>query len=242
MMAYWGGGIAPRILDLGIRWSWVVSFTPRPLYSQGKSPWYPLDRRLGGSQSRSGRGGDEKNSQHLSELELRIIQRNIKLLAVDAICLTRKWKWNTRKRFAWIFVCGALYFFERNEVRLGDHAVCVYVCVCVPLLIFEPVGSIFMKFGTNLEYLTTFNYFEIWVFQGGEDSSRGLMGCDVCSDVLGYQPFRGPCRLLKVDPTTTLHGVTTQKTSTWTWITTPWRRILCLIKERTKKTYQRVEV
>jgi hypothetical protein len=23
----------------------VVSFTPGPLYSQGKSPWYPLDRR-----------------------------------------------------------------------------------------------------------------------------------------------------------------------------------------------------
>jgi hypothetical protein len=42
----------------------VVSFTTRPLYPQGKSPWYPLDRRLGGPQSRSGRGGEEKNSQH----------------------------------------------------------------------------------------------------------------------------------------------------------------------------------
>jgi hypothetical protein len=41
----------------------VVSFTPRPLYPQGKSPWYSLDRRLGGPQSRSGRGGEEKNSQ-----------------------------------------------------------------------------------------------------------------------------------------------------------------------------------
>jgi hypothetical protein len=30
---------------------------------QEKSPWYPLDRRLGGTQSRSGRGGEEKNSQ-----------------------------------------------------------------------------------------------------------------------------------------------------------------------------------
>jgi len=28
----------------------VVSITPWPLYSQGKSPWYPLDRRLGGPQ------------------------------------------------------------------------------------------------------------------------------------------------------------------------------------------------
>jgi hypothetical protein len=27
-----------------------------------KEPYYPLDRRLGGLQSRSGRGGEEKNS------------------------------------------------------------------------------------------------------------------------------------------------------------------------------------
>jgi hypothetical protein len=49
------GGITPRILDLGTRWRWVVSFTPRPLYPQGKNPWYPLDRRLGGPRSQSGR-------------------------------------------------------------------------------------------------------------------------------------------------------------------------------------------
>jgi hypothetical protein len=41
----------------------MVSFTPRPPYPQGKSLWYPLDGRLGGPQSRSGRGGEEKNSQ-----------------------------------------------------------------------------------------------------------------------------------------------------------------------------------
>jgi hypothetical protein len=28
-----------------------------------KSPWYPLDRRLGGPQSRPGRDGEEKNSK-----------------------------------------------------------------------------------------------------------------------------------------------------------------------------------
>jgi hypothetical protein len=56
MKTYWGnGGIAPRILDL--------DFTPRPLYPQGKSSWYPLDRRLGGLKNRYGRGGEEKNSQ-----------------------------------------------------------------------------------------------------------------------------------------------------------------------------------
>jgi hypothetical protein len=48
MKAYWwSGGIAPRILHLGTRWRRVVSFTPRLLYLQGKSPWYPLETRLG---------------------------------------------------------------------------------------------------------------------------------------------------------------------------------------------------
>jgi hypothetical protein len=49
------------ILDLGSRWRRVVTFTPLPFYPQGKSPWYPLDGRLGGPQSRSGRCGEEKN-------------------------------------------------------------------------------------------------------------------------------------------------------------------------------------
>jgi hypothetical protein len=40
MKAYWeSGGIAPRFLDVGTRWRWVVSFTLRPHYPQGKSPW-----------------------------------------------------------------------------------------------------------------------------------------------------------------------------------------------------------
>jgi hypothetical protein len=38
MNSYCGtGGIAPRILDIGTRWRWVVSFTPR-LYPPGKEP------------------------------------------------------------------------------------------------------------------------------------------------------------------------------------------------------------
>jgi hypothetical protein len=66
MKAYWGsGGITPRILDLGASWRLVISFTPLPLYPQGKRLWYPLARRLGEPQSRSGRSGVEKNSQPL---------------------------------------------------------------------------------------------------------------------------------------------------------------------------------
>jgi hypothetical protein len=41
---------------------------------QGKSLWYPLDRRMGRPQNRSERGGEEKNSQHLSGLEPLIVQ------------------------------------------------------------------------------------------------------------------------------------------------------------------------
>jgi hypothetical protein len=36
----------------------VVNFTPRPLYPRGMSHRYSLDRRLGGPQSRSERGGE----------------------------------------------------------------------------------------------------------------------------------------------------------------------------------------
>jgi hypothetical protein len=63
MKANWrSGGIAPHILR-------ARHFTPRLLYSQGKSPWYPLDRRLGGPQSRAGRGGEEENSQPTPGIE-----------------------------------------------------------------------------------------------------------------------------------------------------------------------------
>jgi hypothetical protein len=65
------GVIAALILDLGTRWRLVVIFTP--LYPQGKSPWYLLERRLGGSQSRFVHDGEEK-SQALPGFEPTIFQ------------------------------------------------------------------------------------------------------------------------------------------------------------------------
>jgi hypothetical protein len=50
---------------------WRYSFTPRSLYSRGKSPRYPLDRRLGQPQSRSGRCGVDKNILTLPGIEPR---------------------------------------------------------------------------------------------------------------------------------------------------------------------------
>jgi hypothetical protein len=44
------------------------------VYPQGRNPWYPLDRRLGGHQSWSGCSSEEKNFQPLLGLEPTIIQ------------------------------------------------------------------------------------------------------------------------------------------------------------------------
>jgi hypothetical protein len=40
MKAYWGGGggIAPRVLDLGTKWRWAVSFTHLSLYPRERAP------------------------------------------------------------------------------------------------------------------------------------------------------------------------------------------------------------
>jgi hypothetical protein len=89
MKTYWGsGGIALRILDLGTRWSWVVSFTLRPPYPQGKSSSYPLDRRLGGPQSLSGRGGEEEIPSLRQELNHRTpIVQPVAQRYTDLLCL-----------------------------------------------------------------------------------------------------------------------------------------------------------
>jgi hypothetical protein len=57
------------IHNLWTRWRWMVSFKPWPLYWRGRSPLYPLDRRLGGPHLRSGRGGEEAKSPSLPGIE-----------------------------------------------------------------------------------------------------------------------------------------------------------------------------
>jgi hypothetical protein len=57
----------------------------RPLYPQGKTPQYPLDGRLGGPQSWSGHGCEEKNSQPLPGLEPQIMQPVVKRYATELV-------------------------------------------------------------------------------------------------------------------------------------------------------------
>jgi len=68
------GGIAPRILTSALDGGEWSASLPSRFYPQGKSPWYPLDRRLGGLQSRSGRCSEQKTIQVLPGLEPLIIQ------------------------------------------------------------------------------------------------------------------------------------------------------------------------
>jgi hypothetical protein len=53
---------------------WSASRPGRFTLPHGKSLWFPLDRRLGGPQNRSERGGEEENSQPLPVSEAPIIQ------------------------------------------------------------------------------------------------------------------------------------------------------------------------
>jgi hypothetical protein len=56
---------------------------PQMLYYQVKSPWYPLDRRLGGTQSQSGHSSEEKNFQPLPGFKLPIIQLAAQLCTTE---------------------------------------------------------------------------------------------------------------------------------------------------------------
>jgi hypothetical protein len=61
-MKTWGsGGIAPPFLTSALDGDEWSASRPGRFTLRGNCPRYPLDRRLGGPQSRSGHYGEEKN-------------------------------------------------------------------------------------------------------------------------------------------------------------------------------------
>jgi hypothetical protein len=81
----WRSGRIDPYFDLGTSWRWVVSFTPLPLYPRGKRLRYPLVRRLGGPQSRSGRHG-EVQILAPPRLELRTLGRPARSQSLYRLC------------------------------------------------------------------------------------------------------------------------------------------------------------
>jgi hypothetical protein len=70
-----GGDMASLVLGLSMK---VNGQLLRPgCFISEKSPWYPLDRRLGGPQSRSGRCGEEKNLLPLPGIEPQFLNRPV---------------------------------------------------------------------------------------------------------------------------------------------------------------------
>jgi hypothetical protein len=99
----------------------VVNFTPRPLYPPGKSPRYPLDGRLGGPQSRSGRFGEEKKILDSTGTRTPIpLSSSPKLVAISAPICPCSTHNIARMRTKIIFArrsLGKLLNVRDNEIR-----------------------------------------------------------------------------------------------------------------------------
>jgi hypothetical protein len=104
----------------------VVSFTPRKLY-----PRYPLDRRLGGAQSRSERGGEEKNFEPCRESNPVRPARSLVTTPTETT-VTDKWgiqavrpvenlphKHNTHEHFAQVTSCSVTEIAGRLGLSYG---------------------------------------------------------------------------------------------------------------------------
>jgi hypothetical protein len=76
----------------------VDSLTPLPHYHWGNCSWYPLYRRLGGPQSRSGRYGEEKNLLPLPRIETRLLGRLGAIPTELHISISKYYQWSQNKQ------------------------------------------------------------------------------------------------------------------------------------------------
>jgi hypothetical protein len=75
MKAYVAWMKTPFILYLGVEIRCVVGFVLSPIYHRVNSPKKPLNRRLGGSQTRSGSCGGNSSFLSLTGIELCLLDR-----------------------------------------------------------------------------------------------------------------------------------------------------------------------
>jgi len=89
-----------------------VSFTPWPFYHQGKSPWYPLNRRLGGPQRQSACG--RHNTNKIKEYSLhfyKLLPRGYMKFQNDFIA-----------SIAYLYTCSLLRGFNFKVLPLSSYA------------------------------------------------------------------------------------------------------------------------
>jgi hypothetical protein len=125
-------GYSSIILDLSTRWRWVVSFTPRPLYSRGISLLYRLGRRLSGPQNHS---GVKKNVLPLPGIEHRPVATPTELSIVHK-CL---W-WTFNHTVPGRLTLEELY--SAGKLRIGEPQI-----VCYIWLLLSPWGELQLVMG-----------------------------------------------------------------------------------------------
>jgi hypothetical protein len=91
------------------------------LHRRGNSPRYLFDKRLGGPQSRSGRGGEEKNSCPSRESNP---DRPARILVAYSLHFTVQGVWPSEQRSLFV-ICTERMKLMHNE----DEGVCLSVCL-----------------------------------------------------------------------------------------------------------------
>jgi hypothetical protein len=96
----------------------VVSLTARPVYPRVKEPYTPLERRLGGPQSRSGLGGEEKIILSCRESSPGRPTHSLVTISIELPQLLRNGRSFINCYFYLVLLCAYNWRWERNTLNL----------------------------------------------------------------------------------------------------------------------------